>query len=112
MDLHSSNPLFKVNWITSLDSADYSQTQGWVIDAGQEYMLHDSIGKKLTNKQNYAVQSQHSAGPGVFLWKGSWGGGSCLFLDLGVGYVCSVCGNSEVCTVMTCAFSVCMSYFD
>lgn len=87
MDLHSSNPLFKVNWISSLYSADYSQTQCWVTDAGQRYMLHDSIGKKLTNKQNYAVQSQHSAGPWVFLWKGSWDGGSRLFLDLGVGYV-------------------------
>lgn len=64
-----------------------SRTQCWVTDAGQASMLHDSIGKKLINKQNYAVQSQHSAGPWVFLWKGFWGGGNRLFLDRGVGYV-------------------------
>lgn len=64
-----------------------SQTECWVTEARQEYMLHDSIGKKLINKQNYAVQSQHSVGPWVFLWKGFWDVGNRLFLDLFVGYV-------------------------
>lgn len=49
--------------------------------------------------------------PGCF-YERLWDGGNCFFLDLGVGCMSSVCGNSEVCTFMTCAFSVCMSYFD